>query len=334
MPQLKAIFILLGLCVLAQTEAAFRQSVQDEEEDPAPQGRIFSIVRDTEPSRYPLYDSKPIIITSPSQPSYPQQPFYPPAHPPHPPVNYPQPIPFPVHVPAPYPQTIIKPIVYRPVPPHHHHGHDHGHHHHYGSGNGFANFPPFFNITYAPAAATTSSNIDLTGRIQEQMQANDINQLIQLLSAQTQPQFRPQIQQIQQLPQIQQIQQLQQVPQIQQYQVQSQALPVPVIYQPFTSNQDGTYTLADQPGSQSELLSAYLPADQLANFDLDNEQAQLRPKPQRTPILVRRQKPKSKSKRSKPKVQRLYIALNPVQQQETQAEAEAQNQADIMETAM
>ncbi|KAM8711307.1 hypothetical protein ACLKA7_000447 [Drosophila subpalustris] len=303
MPQLKSIFILLGLCVLAQTEAAFRPSVQGAEEDPAPQGRIFSIVRDTAPSRYPSYDSKPIIITSPSQPSYPQQPFYPP-------VNYPQPIPFPVQVPAPYPQTIIKPIVYRPVPSHHHHGPDHYYGNGNGNGNGFANFPPFFNITYVSVAATTTDSTSTTGRIQQQ---NDINQLIQLLSAQTQPQFRPQVQQ---------------------YQVQSQALPVPVLYQPFTSNQDGTFILANQPGSQSELLSAYSPDDQL-----DIEQAQLRPKPQRTPILVRRQRPNRKSKRSKNKVQRLYIALNPVQQQqetqaEAEAEAEAQSQADVMETEM
>ncbi|XP_034480020.1 alpha/beta-gliadin MM1-like [Drosophila innubila] len=236
-----------------------------DEEDPEPQGRIFSIVSASEPARYPLYDSKPIIITPPSQPAYPHPPFYP-GYPQQPPVIHP--VPYPVH--PPHPQTIIKPI--------------------------------------------------------EQMQLNDISQLTQLILAQNQAQQLQQIQSIQQVPQIQPIQQLPQIQQIQQlpqFQVQSQSLPVPVIYRPFNSNQEGTFTLADQPD---------LTADQLVDI---NEEDQLTLKPQRSPILVRRQKPKKKSKKNKKvRVQQIYVALNPAQQQQLQAEAQPQAQANNMEASI
>lgn len=167
-----AILVLFGLCVLTQTQAyhIYARSAQEnvEEEDPEPQGRLFSIGLSAPATKF---DSKPIIITQPSAlPTYPQFPFYP-NYPQQSPVIHPVPYPVPHYPHGPHrPTTIIKPIVYWPYS----HGHDHHHHHcrpgRYGhhceysdfgyGGGGFSNiFPPFINITYSPAAVRGGTTV-------------------------------------------------------------------------------------------------------------------------------------------------------------------------------
>ncbi|XP_060660325.1 YLP motif-containing protein 1-like [Drosophila nasuta] len=325
MRRLNSILLLLGLCALTQTQAlrvfartALPTSQELDDEEPEPQGRLFSIIRETEPARYPLYDPKPIIISQPPQASYPPLPYYqspvpapPPPPPPAPapaPYPVPQPIPFPVPVPPPIPPTIIRPIISRP------------HHHHNPGFGGFGGFPPFINITYSPVVPATRSG--LLNRGVEEAQLNDLNQLSQLLFPQGQPQFMPQ--QLSQLQQLQQFQQLQQLSQLQ-----NQALPTNVAYPPFNgnvnnnaNNQEGTITLAQF----QQLLSNYVPSQQLIDIDMNAE-------PDQRIKMRRSQKSKRKSKKSKKSrvhPQTVYLAIDPVQGQlpiDVQAQAQAQANA-------
>nr|XP_032291636.1 pollen-specific leucine-rich repeat extensin-like protein 2 [Drosophila virilis] len=176
---LRYIVLLLVLCAVAQTQAlnvyaraALPSSEEIDEEEPSAEGRVFSIIRDSDrdhPPRYPHYhDDRPIIIQPPpQQPSYPAPSYPPPQYPSHPPP--------PPHYPRPRP------------------------HHHYGSGFSGYGFPPFINITYSPVLTSgttstggTTSGGTTTGDITDgtrsgldQQQLNYLTQLSQQLLAQS-----------------------------------------------------------------------------------------------------------------------------------------------------
>ncbi|XP_070066635.1 E1A-binding protein p400-like [Drosophila virilis] len=319
---LRYIVLLLVLCAVAQTQAlnvyaraALPSSEEIDEEEPSAEGRVFSIIRDSDrdhPPRYPHYhDDRPIIIQPPpQQPSYPAPSYPPPQYPSHPPPPYPhpypqpypQPYPFPVpvHHPHPPPPTIIKPIIRphypRPRP-----------HHHYGSGFSGYGFPPFINITYSPVLTSgttstggTTSGGTTTGDITDgtrsgldQQQLNYLTQLSQQLLAQS----------------------IGSQPQLLQYSSPVAAVaPNSLIYQ-----------------QQPQQYYAP-PTSQLIAINLDETQEELdeveptRPKtkPKRQQYTVRRsQKSKKKNKKNRNHTKLVYLALEP--------EAEAQAQSTVME---
>lgn len=367
--------ILLLACALAQTQAVkiyarsaelpATEDIEDEVEDPEPEGRVISFFREQEPPRY-QFDAKPIVITAPG-PTY-SQPIYtqPAPAPPPPPVVYPAPQPYPQPFPQPFPQpipvpvpvqfpvpspptTIIKPIISRP----HHHDH-HDHHHHDKRPSYRPPFFPFlpsplpsfpgsvFNFTYAPvlaAASTTTrtgNNRDGNDLIRgtEQLQLSDINQIAQLFSQfqqQQQPQpfnpaaYTPQAQ-LGQLQQYAQIQQLLQQQPLSQFANQApQSQSVAV----------PTSLLLQALASSQQQLPSNLPA----NFDLEALQQQLaegaggrrkyRPE-DGDDYVVRRSKPKKKSKKSKKNKgqakQVIFLALD-----SAEAADQAQAQAGLLQ---
>lgn len=337
--------LLLLACALAQTQAVkiyarsaelpATEDIEDEVEDPEPEGRVISFFREQEPPRY-QFDAKPIVITAPG-PTY-SQPIYtqPAPAPPPPPVVYPAPQPYPQPFPQPFPQpvpvpvpvqfpvpppstTIIKPIISRP----HHHDH-HDHHHDKRPSNRPPFFPFFpnagpsfpgsvFNFTYAPviSSAASRSGLNRDGndliRGTEQLQLSDINQIAQLFSQfqqQQQPQpFNPALYTSQaQLPQLQQYAQIQQLlQQQQQQQPQSQ----------FANQATQSQTVGVPTSLLLQALASnqqQLPSNLPANFDLEALQQQLAEaaggrrkfKPEDgDDFVVRRSKPKKKSKKSK-----------------------------------
>lgn len=181
---LKYCCVLLVLCALAQTQAAKTKarawararavlpiSAEDVDEEPANEGRVFSIIRDSDRD-HGHHDNRPIIIQPPHTPPYPQHPPY------HSP--YPAPFPYPVPNPQPQPPTIIRPIIRPPYPrPYPSPG--------WGGGFGGYGGLPFINITYAPVLPAASSGVDVPvigKRQSDQQQLNGLADLSKQLLAQ------------------------------------------------------------------------------------------------------------------------------------------------------
>lgn len=368
--------LLLLACALAQSQAVklyarsaelpATEDIEDEVEDPEPEGRVISFFREQEPPRYQFDPKPPIVITAPA-PAYPQ-PIYtqpaPPPPPPQPPVVYPAPQPYPQPIPQPFPQpvpvpvpvqfpvpppppppstTIIKPIITRPH-------HDHHHHDKRPSYRPPIPFPFFpnplpslsgavFNFTYAPVLASTTTrtgNNDLI-RGTEQQQYNDINQIAQLFS-QLQQQQQPQLinptlyTSQSQLPQFQQYAQIQQLLQQQQQQQQLQSQFANQAPQSQSVAVPTSLLLQALAGNQQQL-----PSNLPANFALEALQQQLaesdggrrkyRPADD-DDFVVRRSKPKKKSKKSKKnKGQAKQVIFLALDSAEAAEQAQAQAQA-------